>query len=150
MAEETEPRAQIKERSVEAVISDSQNDNWKNAKTTKLQSGYELLWSSRSLQLGGSTEPSPASSSFFSHTTFGGLLQAICHFRDLIVSTGPCMIASIEHSGRKIYGYTHVYMCFCGRLRLHVSAQLHILFLNTSLSAASDCKFNESTCCPFA
>lgn len=43
MAEETEPRAQIKERSVEAVISDSQNDNWKNAKTTKLQSGYELL-----------------------------------------------------------------------------------------------------------
>lgn len=30
------------------------------------------------------------------------------------------------------------------------SVQLHIPFLNTLLSAASDCNFNERTCCPLA
>lgn len=85
-------------------FTDSQNGKWRNAKTTKLQSGYELLWNSRSLHLGASTKPSPASSSFVSHTTFGCLVQAICWFRDLIVSkmhVGPCVPARLEHSDQK-------------------------------------------------
>lgn len=108
MAEETEPRTPNQgEICWSCYFTHLHNGKQKNVKTTKLKLGYELPWSLRSLQLGGSTKPRPASSSFVSHTIFRGVVQAICHFRDLIINTGPCVIAWIEHSDRKIYGYTH-------------------------------------------
>lgn len=62
-------------------FTDSQDGKRRNAKTTKLQSGDELPWNSRSLQLGGSTSSSVAKSSAVFHTTFGGLVRAICPVR---------------------------------------------------------------------
>lgn len=48
--------------------------------------------------------PAPQVAHFFSHTTFGGLVQAIWSVRDLILSTmhiGPCVQARLQHSDQK-------------------------------------------------